>query len=155
MLEPAARADGEVLRLTHRIGAARPRVFRAFTEAETFARWWGPPGCAVRVLELDARPEGAYRVEIDATAGTQLLFGRYVEVAPPERLAFTWQWQQGEQTGPESLVTIDFRNVGAAATDVDITHAAFPTAADRDQHEGGWRHVLARLDDVLNGGDQT
>jgi len=54
------------------------------------------------------------------------LSGTYEEVKPPEKLAFTWRWQQDE-TATESLVTVTFKDLGGS-TEVNLTHKNLLTA---------------------------
>lgn len=82
--------EGGVLVLERVFAAPRETVFRAWTQAEHFARWFGPHGATLPDCRLDARPGGAlhYRHHFpdypDVWIG-----GRYEVVDAPERLSFT------------------------------------------------------------------
>ena len=41
--------------LTRTVGAPRDLVWRAWTEPEQIARWWGPNGYSITVHEMDVR----------------------------------------------------------------------------------------------------
>jgi len=43
------------LRLTRTFRAPRDTVFQAWTDPEELTRWWGPPGYATPVVELELR----------------------------------------------------------------------------------------------------
>ena len=58
--EPADR----VLNITRVFDAPRSLVFKAWTESEHMARWWGPRGFTSTVLKNDPRPGGAYRIHM-------------------------------------------------------------------------------------------
>jgi uncharacterized protein YndB with AHSA1/START domain len=75
--------------LTRTFAAPRERVWRAWTDAESLARWWGPKGCALRVVGLDLRPGGVFHYAMAVQPG-QEMFGRFVfrEIVAPERLTF-------------------------------------------------------------------
>lgn len=134
-----------ILEIARRIRAPRAKVFAAFTEGEHFRRWWGPKGFVVGALALEAKPGGAYRVEmISAEGNTHILSGTYREVKAPERLVFTWRWGEGKDQGPESLVTLDFAEAGGE-TDMRVRHEGFPDRAARDSHQTGWSSSLDRL----------
>jgi uncharacterized protein YndB with AHSA1/START domain len=64
-------------------------VWRAWTNAESLARWWGPKGCTIRVLKLDLRPGGLFHYAMAVQPG-QDMYGRFVfrEIVAPERLVF-------------------------------------------------------------------
>src|ERR1700753_1470853 len=73
---------------------ARPQtVFDAMTRPELMARWWGPDAGPVLLAEADVRVGGAFRVRFRMLDGEEAeCFGEYLEVAPPERLVFSWHW---------------------------------------------------------------
>ena len=69
--------------------ASRERVWKAWTEAESLARWWGPKGCTLRVVSLDVRPGGIFHYAMAFQSGREM-FGRFVyrEIVAPERQVF-------------------------------------------------------------------
>ena len=73
----------------HAYTARREVVFRAWTQAELVAQWWGPHGFTNPVCELDPRPGGKFRIHMQSPDGTIYpLTGVYEEVVAPERLVF-------------------------------------------------------------------
>lgn len=148
----AAPQDGLVLRLTRRFAAPREAVFRAWTDPEELAKWFGPDTAEARNIRIDLRPGGAYSLELHEADGTVFpLSGVYREVRPPERLVFTWTWGAGGMAGVETLVTVEFRTAGAG-TEVALTHAGLPSADFRDKHEQGWTGTLGCLDRLVEQG---
>lgn len=85
----SAVSRGEnALHIRRTFSAPRPELYRAWTETERLTRWLGCPnpqyGC--RVLELDLRVGGKYRIEITSPEGQiYLLRGEYKEGRPPAR----------------------------------------------------------------------
>ena len=79
----------EEFTISREFDAPRELVFKAWTEAERLAKWWGPKGCACEVKALDLRPGGLFHYRLHWTAG-QEMWGKFVyrEIAPPERLVF-------------------------------------------------------------------
>lgn len=75
--------------ITRRFRAPRELVFRAWSEAEHLAQWWGPKGFAMKTLTLDCRPGGVFHYGMSSANG-QTMWGRFVfrEIVPPERLVF-------------------------------------------------------------------
>ena len=69
--------------------------------------------------------------------------GTFQEVVPPEKLVFTWQWENtdGPTEGAETLVTVEFRDMGES-TEVLLVHERFPSADVRDAHQQGWTSML-------------
>ncbi|MHB2017313.1 MAG: SRPBCC domain-containing protein, partial [Candidatus Xenobia bacterium] len=76
------------LTLTRTFDAPRDLVYKAWTEPERLAKWWGPQGSTVRVASLDLRPGGMFHY--CTQVGDQEMWGRFVyrEVALPSRLVF-------------------------------------------------------------------
>lgn len=82
----AALPDPEIVN-TRVLAAPREAVFRAFTDPELLARWWGPRGFTNDFQEFDARPGGAWRLVMHGPdGGEHRLEKRFVEVVPPARI---------------------------------------------------------------------
>lgn len=71
------------------IKAPRARVWRAYSEAEQLAKWWGPKGADIRVLKLDFRPGGMFHYAMEFQPGHPI-YGRFVYglIQEPERLEY-------------------------------------------------------------------
>jgi uncharacterized protein YndB with AHSA1/START domain len=143
-----------VVHVTRELAASREDVFRAWTDPELFARWFTPPGNSSVAAELDVRPGGEYRITLERTQmvpGTAHIVGRYLEVEPPERLVFTFGWEdppplpdvQGLAT-LDSRVTVRFRDRGTS-TEISIVHERLETEGLRAFHRWGWETTLEQL----------
>lgn len=79
----------ERLIITRVFDAPRDLVFRAWTEPERLAQWWGPKGFTVRTAKLDLKPGGLFHYCLIGPNGAEM-WGRFVysEVKPPERLVY-------------------------------------------------------------------
>ena len=139
-----------VLKLTRRFQAPREAVFRAFTVAEELKAWWGPKGFTCPVAQLDVRPGGRYHIEMLSPDGNIFkLDGEFREVTSPSRLVYTWTWGEGDMAGLETLVTLEFRDLGADGTELSLTHQMLPGAEWVERHEHGWSGGFDRLAEVL------
>jgi uncharacterized protein YndB with AHSA1/START domain len=80
---------GRELVITRLFDAPRELVWKAFTEPERLAHWWGPTGFTMLVHTLDLHPGGIFHYSMRSPDG-QLLWGRFFfrEIQPPERLVF-------------------------------------------------------------------
>lgn len=69
--------------------APRELVWRAFTESDRLARWWGPKGFTMLVLTLDVRPGGVFHYSMRSPGG-DVMWGKFVyrDVHAPERIVF-------------------------------------------------------------------
>jgi uncharacterized protein YndB with AHSA1/START domain len=136
----------KTLVLTRTFNAPRPLVFKAWTEAERAAVWWGPQGFTIVSCQMDVRPGGAWRIRMRSPEGTlHTKRGFYTEIVPPERLAFTWAWEDADsRSGPETLVTVWFESEGSA-TKLTLHQAEFESTTACDLHRSGWSSCFDSL----------
>lgn len=129
-----------------RIAAGPATVFEFFTDPDKMIQWKG------RKAELDPRPGGIYRVDINDRAVAR---GEYVEVDPPRRVVFTWGWEsegEGHAVPPgSSRVEISLEPDGEG-TLVRLRHLDLPDEA-LEIHGQGWDLFLGRLAKAAVGED--
>jgi uncharacterized protein YndB with AHSA1/START domain len=146
MSSPTEPAD-RTLVLDRLLDAPRGLVFEVWTHPAHLVRWWGPNDFTLPTCEQDFREGGAYRFCMRAPDGSDhWVWGVYREIVAPERLVFTWQRQDeaGLRSGLNNLVTVTLAEEGRK-TRLTLRHTSFQTAADRDDHHGGWTQCLDRL----------
>jgi uncharacterized protein YndB with AHSA1/START domain len=138
-------ADHELV-VTRVFAARRELVFRAWTEPRHVVRWWGPIDCPAEHIELNLRPGGAWRARMRAAADGRELrpSGVFREVVAPERLVFTFAWDEPGERGQETLVTVTFA-VSGTGTLVTLHQTPFRSLAERDGHIYGWSSTFDRL----------
>jgi uncharacterized protein YndB with AHSA1/START domain len=99
-------SEGGDLVFERTFDAPREQVWKAFTEADQVARWWGQRGTTTTVVEMDVRPGGKWRYVNSAGDRDDVAFyGEYLEVQPPERFKWTFMFDVegvGPQGGPET-----------------------------------------------------
>lgn len=141
-------ADSTTLRLQRTYDAPAQDVFDAWTNPEVLKRWWAvSPGWRTPAADVDLRVGGRYRLSMeDADAGTvHTVRGEYREVRRPERLVYSWCWEEGGgESGHVSTVTVDFVADGERTT-VMIEHSGLESPDSRDRHGHGWRGCLEML----------
>jgi uncharacterized protein YndB with AHSA1/START domain len=125
-------------------------VFKAWTEPERAVRWWGPQGFTTAHCEMDTRPGGTYCVCMRSPEGIEhSQRGVCREVVEPERLVFTFAWEDHEgRPGDETVVTVSFAEYGGT-TKLTLHQALFETVTARELHQGGWASALDSLADYL------
>lgn len=145
----AERAD-QVLVITRVFDAPRALVFKLWTDSNHARRWWGPRDYPATSLQMDVRPGGAWRCCLRSTETGKELWqgGVFRKVAPPERLEFTFAWDEKGERGLETLVTVTFAEQDGM-TLMTFRHAPFQSIAERDGHQGGWTSTFDRLADYL------
>jgi uncharacterized protein YndB with AHSA1/START domain len=77
--------------------APRDLVWKAWTDPEALAQWWGPKGSQIRVIKLDVRPGGIFHYAMAFQPGRDI-FGRFIyrEIAAPQRLVFVNSFSDAE-----------------------------------------------------------
>lgn len=139
------------LELSHRFAAPREKVFDAWTNPDVLKRWWAAgPTWDTPLAEVDARQGGTYRLSMRTDEGeVHTVKGEYKEVLPPERLVYTWGWEEGPEpamaASENSLVVVEFLEDGDG-TLVKLTHSGFASEEIRAMHVHGWEAVLANLE---------
>ena len=78
--------------------ASRHRVFRAWTDPELLMRWFIEPDGEMRVVTMDLRPGGAYRLEGKVGDRPWAIWGTYLPCAF-EKLVYTWRWDNDPALG--------------------------------------------------------
>jgi uncharacterized protein YndB with AHSA1/START domain len=150
----ALSADRELV-ISRIFDAPREQVFRAWAEPDRAVRWWGPQGFIVVHSKMDLRPGGAYRVCMRSLEGTEhRQRGVYRELIEPERLVFTFAWEdKGGRPRHETVVTVSFAECGGK-TKLTLHQAIFETVTARDLHQGGWASALECLTEFWGRLDQ-
>ena len=146
----AAEAAERELVITRVLDAPRHLVFQAWTEPDRVARWWGPRGFTTLYCDMDVRPGGSFRVCMCSPEGVEhWKQGVYREVVEPERLVFTFAWEDEEgKPGHQTVVTVTFAEPDAR-TELTLHQAVFETIAACDVHRQGWTSTLERFAEYL------
>jgi uncharacterized protein YndB with AHSA1/START domain len=140
--------SGETLLIERAIQAPAQAVFNAWTSEEVMRRWFhGQPGWETPEAEVDLRIGGAVRVVMrDPEKGTEHGGGgRYTEIEPPTRLAFTWTWDADTR---QTLIELDFEEAEGVTT-VRMTHSGLRDEESVRSHEDGWTTCFDNLERVL------
>jgi uncharacterized protein YndB with AHSA1/START domain len=139
------------LHLKRSFNAPRERVFEAWTNPDHLRKWHHPDeDYETSIVEVDLREGGAYRIGMRHIEKDILhvACGEYREISSPERLVFTWSWEEREMD--PTLVTIRFHDKGDQ-TEVELLHERFADAETRDHHETGWTGCTGSLAAYLEG----
>jgi uncharacterized protein YndB with AHSA1/START domain len=145
----SAPADGYTLHLERLLPATPAVVFRAHTDPELLARWWGPDGFSIPSVDIDLRVRGRYRIAMQPPDGDVFhLRGEFRDIAPPERLAYTFEWEEPDPDDRENLVTFSVRDLGGSAA-LTVDQGPFATEARRALHDSGWSDGLRKLEELV------
>jgi uncharacterized protein YndB with AHSA1/START domain len=120
-------SDREV-RTEREFNAPRERVWRAMTDRELVAEWWGR-GNKLVIERMEVTKGGHWRFVEHSPEGVHGFEGRYREVTPPERLVQTFEWDG--MPGYVVVETTTLEDLGNGRTKV-VTNSLFHTTEERD-----------------------
>jgi uncharacterized protein YndB with AHSA1/START domain len=126
-------------------------VWRAWTEPEQLAAWWGPRGWTTQPhdIEIDLRPGGVMRItSVSDEDGTQMTTaGTFTEVAAPERLGFDEASEDSWHDGATSTITLT--DLGGGRTRM-VMRSTIHTTDEMIVHaEAGMNGSVDRLEELL------
>jgi uncharacterized protein YndB with AHSA1/START domain len=147
---PVVPGSDRELVISRVFDAPRWLVFRAWTDPQLAAHWWGPQGFASISCTIDLRPGGTWRRSMRAPDGRiHCARGVYREIVAPERLVFSYAWDDADgRPGHETLVSVIFAELDGR-TALTLRQAVFATVTARDAHRGGWSSCLERFAEYL------
>jgi uncharacterized protein YndB with AHSA1/START domain len=142
-------SDREI-RVERIFDAPRDRVWKAYTDPELVAQWWGR-GNKVVVEKLELVRGGHWRFVEHAGGESHGFEGRIAEIDPPERIVQTFEWDG--MPGHVSLQTATFHDIGGGRTRM-VSVSIFMTAEDcagmfESGMESGMNESFAALDRLL------
>ena len=146
-MKPIAERE---LVITRVFDAPRALVFKVWTDPRHLKNWFGPKDYPAVQMNADIRPGGAWRACLKSTGSDPDLWvgGVYREIVAPERLVFTFAWEEEGERGLETVVTLTF-TVEAGKTRMTLRQAPFQSTEQRDGHSYGWNSSFDRLVEFL------
>jgi uncharacterized protein YndB with AHSA1/START domain len=145
--------DRTTLRLERTFDAPAQAVFDAWTSEEVIRRWWhAGPDWETPEAEVDLRVGGVIRV-IMRNPHRDVLHGgggHFTEIDPPNRLAFTWIWDD-DADRVRQLIEIDFAEEDGKTT-VTFTHRDLWSEDSIPDFQDGWTKCFDNLERTLAGG---
>ena len=138
------------IRVEREFDAPRARVWRAYTEPDLIAQWWGR-GNKLDVVKLEVERGGHWRFVEHSDHGEHGFEGRYGDITAPERIVQTFEWD-GMPAHPVRE-TMTLTDLGDGRTRMNIV-SQFYTREERDGMaqsgmEVGMNQSYEALDRVL------
>lgn len=130
----------------HRIVRARPeKVYRAFIEADSLAKWLPPHGFTCTVEQLEAVVGGRFRMSFrNFSTGTSHSFGgEYLELVPNRLIRYTDRFDDPNLPGVLQ-VAARFEPV-SCGTELSVVQEGIPEAIPLELCYLGWQDSLAQL----------
>ena len=115
--------------VTRVFDAPRDLVFKACTDPNLIARWWGPRRYSTVIDKMEVRPGGTWRFVQSDGAGNEFAFhGVYHEITAPERTVQTFEYE-----GVPGHVLLDTATFEEHDGKTKLTQqSVFQSVADRD-----------------------
>lgn len=128
------------------INAPQQAVFDAWLNPDMLRKFMHPAAeMSVPRASNEPKEGGAFEVVMRVGDNELPHSGTYKEISPHSRIVFSWV---GHVSVDNSIVTLTFEPV-ENGTHVTLTHVRFMDEETRDNHQGGWTNILAKLDSVL------
>ena len=130
----------------HRVLMTTPeKIYRAFLEADAYARWLPPNGFTARVHQMDAREGGRYSMSFtNFTTGNSHTFGGiYQELIPHSLIRYTAIFDDPNLPGEmETRVSVTPVSCG---TELSIVQSGIPEVIPTEGCYLGWQESLQHL----------
>jgi len=143
------KSDRELI-VTRVFDAPPSTVFKAWSQADLFRRWWMPKsveGVSLASCDMDVRTGGKYRLEFAIGEETMAFYGKYLDVVPDQRIV--WTNDEGEEG---AVTTVTFEDQGGKT--LLTFHEIYPTKEALEEamtgSAAGLPEQLDQLADLLS-----
>src|SRR5881628_3792854 len=157
-----ARPKTSELVIRRTFDAPRERVWKAWTDPESFKRWFGPRGFTIPSCEIDLRVGGKYLYCMRSPEGTDFwATGVYRQIVPLKKLVTTDSFadEDGNVVPPtkygfpegmpmELTVTVTFEDI-KSGTKMTLRHAGLPPGEHSEGASQGWSQSFDKLAEDL------
>jgi uncharacterized protein YndB with AHSA1/START domain len=144
---PDAETAAQEITITRVFDAPRELVWKAWTEPERLATWWGSPGHRVPLdrLVMEVTPGGRFSAtSVSEEDGSEMTIqGVYRELVEPERLILEEPAELSWHEGAVSVVTLT--DLGDGRTEMTVETTVNTTDEMRTLAEAGMGDTFDRL----------
>jgi uncharacterized protein YndB with AHSA1/START domain len=134
-----------LLALDRRFDATPAFTYALWSNPALLATWWGPEGHHLTTCEVDLRPGGTWRFNMERDGEPHWIHGTYHEVVPNQRLMFSYRFPE---FAVQSIVSLTFAPEGQG-TRMHFLQTGFPDAENWRGHQSGWLSSFSILEDLL------
>ena len=155
---PQVTTDEEGVTVERVINAPRELVWRAWTEPEHFARWYGPTGFTLPTCKIDLRVGGRHLWGMRSPDGQEMFStGIYQEIVPFERFVATDAFSgkdgnivpMGDGHPTETILTLTLEDLGDGKTKMTLRQAGWSDPDMAAGAGGGWNQAFDKLEAAL------
>jgi len=141
--------SANTVRLHRVLRAPAERIYRAFLDADAWAKWLPPHGFIGKVHHMDAHVGGTYKMSFTnfTTGGSHIFGGEYLELKPGELIRYSCRFDDPNLPG-EMRTAITLRPV-SFGTDLQIVQEGIPDVIPLDGCYVGWQESLTLLTQLV------
>jgi uncharacterized protein YndB with AHSA1/START domain len=157
-----AEAGTKDLVIVRTFDAPRELVWKAWTDAEQLARWWGPENFTTPTCRIDLRIGGKFLYCMRSPDGHDYwATGEYKEIDNPQRLVYSDSFADKDgnvvsaahygmagKWPDELLVTITFEE-SQGKTTMTLAHSGMPVGEVVEQTQASWNQSFDKLAEIL------
>ena len=126
------------------------RVFEAFLDPMTLAKWYGPSYTTVGILNVEPVVGGEYAIELRSERyGSMFTRGIYHEIERFKRLVFSFRFDPDVSLAGDSLVTVEFEEQNGHT--LVTLRQVLEKVIDPAGRTQGWDDSLEKLAQILGG----
>ena len=137
-------------------------VWKAWTDPESFKKWWGPKGYTCLTCTIDFKVGGLYLNSMQAADGHEIwTTGIYKEIMPLEKLVYTDSFADSKgnivpasfykmpgEWALELIVTVEFKEV-KGRTNITLEQVGLPAEMGEECMKG-WQSSFDKLEASAN-----
>nr|WP_263324539.1 SRPBCC domain-containing protein [Neobacillus sp. Marseille-Q6967] len=157
--------EGKVLVIERVFNAPRDLVFKAYSESDLLAKWWGPQGWQTENRRFEFQPNGVWHYVMRCNDKNQGDFygqeswgkGVYHEIIAPEKIVYTDSFSDTEGNDAEGMpameITLNFVEQDGKTNVVTRSQFASAESLQQVMEMGvvqGFSSQMDRLDDLLD-----
>jgi uncharacterized protein YndB with AHSA1/START domain len=135
------------VRVKRLIKAPAKRVYNAFLDPDALAKWLPPGGYTGKVLKMDARVGGTYRMSFTSLdkKDHSTFGGKFLELTPHTKILYTDSFETDNPAMKGAMTTtITFKAV-AGGTEVSVVQEGVPKLIPVEMATMGWGQSLNNL----------
>jgi uncharacterized protein YndB with AHSA1/START domain len=147
--------------ITRTFDASREHVWKAWTDSESFMKWWGPKHFSCPFSNIDFKVGGKYLNCMLSRDGRDFwITGIYKEIDPMKRIVYSDSFSDEKgnvvtaaQYGMEDLplelqVTVTFEEF-EGGTKMSLSHIGIPSGKMQELTKLGWNESFDKLEEML------
>jgi len=137
--------DELTLEMKRVLPAPPQAVFAAVTDPAELVNWFGPEGFRIPGADFQPHVGARYRIEMQPPEGEAFfLTGEFREVDAPNRLVYTFAWEEPDPDDVENVVSLSLVDLGGS-TELSLVQGPFKTEGRRALHHEGWTDSFDKL----------